>query len=108
MIKTLSLYDFRNEWANSSRKNSFSYEGLELLYDHLEENDPQYDLDIVELDSLFTEATPEEIEQDYDIDGLEDAADDEEREQIIMDFLENETTVLGKTDKGTIVFNSNF
>lgn len=108
MIKTLSLYDFRNEWANSSRKNSFSYEGLGLLFDHLEETDPQYDLDIVELDSSFTEATPDEIAQDYDIDGLEDAADDEEREQVIMDFLENSTTVVGKTDKGTIVFNSDF
>jgi hypothetical protein len=104
MIMTLSLSDFRTEWARSDRKNSFSYEGLEVLFDFLEETHPNYDLDIVELDSAYTEATPEEIAKDYsytlDIDGL----DDEELFKTVLEFLENKTTVAGITEQGTILY----
>lgn len=103
MIKTLSLYDFRDEWANSSRKNSFSYEGLEVLYDYLEERDPSYDLDIVELDSAYSEATPEEIASDYDIDGAEDL-EDEELAEVVKNHLQDTGAFIGETDKGTIVY----
>jgi hypothetical protein len=54
MIKTVSLHDFRTEWAlNQSRGTSFSYEGLEILYDFLEEVEPDHDLDIVALDCTY-------------------------------------------------------
>jgi len=103
MIKTLSLYDFRNEWANSSRKDSFSYEGLEVLFDYLEERDPTYDLDIVELDSAYSEATPEEISQDYDIDGAE-GLEDEELADAVMDYLRDTGAFVGATDQGTFIY----
>jgi uncharacterized protein YuzB (UPF0349 family) len=103
MIKKLSLYDFRDEWQHSSRKNSFSYEGLELLYDYLEELEPDYDLDIVELDSAYSESTPEDIATYWDIESAE-GLEDEELSDAVISFLEDNGAFIGQTDKGTIVY----
>lgn len=101
MKMTLSLYDFRTEWARSSRKNSFSYNGLELLYDHLEETDPDYDLDIVELDSSWTEAAIDQILSDYDLDLNPKIENALER---ALEALNDKTIALGITSEDTIVF----
>jgi len=101
MKMTLSLYDFRTEWARSSRKNSFSYNGLELLYDHLEETDPDYDLDIVELDSSWTEAGIDQILNDYDLDIDSKIENALER---ALEALNDKTIALGITSEDTIVF----
>jgi len=101
MKMTLSLYDFRTEWARSSRKNSFSYNGLELLYDHLEETDPDYDLDIVELDSSWTEAGIDQILNDYDL-GIDSKI--ENALERALEALNDKTIALGITSEDTIVF----
>lgn len=101
MNMTLSLYDFRTEWARSTRKDSFSYDGLELLYDHLEETDPDYDLDIVELDSSWTEAGIDQILNDYDLDLNSKIENALER---ALEALNDKTIALGITSEGTIVF----
>ena len=101
MKMTLSLYDFRTEWARSSRKDSFSYNGLELLYDHLEETDPDYDLDIVELDSSWTEAGIDQILNDYDLDLNPKIENALER---ALEALNDKTIALGITSEDTIVF----
>ena len=101
MKMTLSLYDFRTEWARSTRKDSFSYDGLELLYDHLEETDPDYDLDIVELDSSWTEAGIDQILNDYDLDLNPKIENALER---ALEALNDKTIALGITSEDTIVF----
>ena len=101
MKMTLSLYDFRTEWARSSRKDSFSYNGLELLYDHLEETDPDYDLDIVELDSSWTEAGIDQILNDYDL-GIDSKI--ENASERALEALNDKTIALGITSEDTIVF----
>jgi len=101
MKMTLSLYDFRTEWARSSRKDSFSYNGLELLYDHLEETDPDYDLDIVELDSSWTEAGIDQILNDYDL-GIDSKI--ENALERALEALNDKTIALGITSEDTIVF----
>ena len=101
MKMTLSLYDFRTEWARSSRKDSFSYDGLELLYDHLEETYPDYDLDIVELDCSWTEAGIDQILNDYDLDLNPEIENALER---ALEALNDKTIALGITSEDTIVF----
>lgn len=50
MINTMSVYDFREWFANSSeRKNQFTYDGLTALFEYLEE---------------YEESTGEQIEFD--------------------------------------------
>jgi hypothetical protein len=100
---TINLSDFRTEWAKSSRAKSFSYEGLEILFDFLEEVEPDHDLDIVALDSAYAESNLEDLIRDYGY-----AMDEEDEEGLTLEafaeYIERESTVLGTTSHGTIVY----
>jgi hypothetical protein len=85
---------FRDEFNRAGRKDQFSYEGLGLLFDYLEEIDPDYDLDVVALCCDFAENMPEAIADMYDIKGD------------IIDFLCDHTTVAGVTSSGAVVYAS--
>ena len=103
MLMTINLSDFRTEWAKSSRAESFSYEGLEILFDFLEEVEPDHDLDIVALDCAYAESNLEDLIRDYGY-----AMDAEEEEELTLEAFANyigrESTVLGITPQGTIVY----
>lgn len=102
MIQTLSEHDFRQAWANSERANSFSYEGLGLLFETLEQLSPDYELDIVELDCEYSEDTIEEIIRSYGIDC--DDIEDDELDEHVLEYLNDHTLVCGQTSDGTIVY----
>ena len=103
MLMTINLSDFRTEWARSSRAESFSYEGLEILFDFLEEVEPDHDLDLVALDSAYAESNLEDLIRDYGY-----AMDEEDEEELTLDnfadYIGRESTVLGTTSHGTIVY----
>lgn len=104
MIQTLSEHDFRQAWANSPRAESFSYEGLGLLFETLEQLFPDYELDIVELDCEYAESTIEELINDYGYAmDLEEVEEDDLPAQV-LDYLEANTLVCGTTPQGTIVY----
>jgi hypothetical protein len=86
-----SASQFRDEFHRAGRKDQFSYEALGLLFDCLSEN-PDYELDVIEICCDFTEAAPEEIALMYDIDGD------------VMEYLFSRTLVAGVTNAGSIVF----
>jgi len=67
MKKIISLDNFREEFINYNRGNQFSYEGLEALYNWLEEIIPDYELDVIGLCCEFTEYKDlEDIKSNYD------------------------------------------
>ena len=104
MFKTINVYDFRDEFKAMGRENQFTYEGLQVLFDYLEElefcNDP-YELDVIALCCDFAEGTPEEIAKAYSIDikGLSDT----EVLQTVTDYLNDESVLIGVTNS-TIVW----
>lgn len=102
MIQTINLSDFRTAFAQCGRQKQFSYEALAVLFEHLEELDSSYDLDVIALCCEYQEATPEEIAQQYsiDIEGLED----DEVQRTVLDHLYDHTSVCGVTHSDTIVF----
>lgn len=104
MIQTLSEHDFRQAWANSERANSFSYEGLGLLFETLEELSPDYELDIVELDCEYAESTIEELVNDYGYAGDFEGVDEDDLPAQVLEYLESNTLVCGVTPQGTIVY----
>lgn len=97
MKTTVNFYDFRNAFERMDRGSQFSYEGLEILFNGLEEFEDdtgeEMDLDVIALCCDFSEMTELEIRDAY---GLED-------HQSSTDFLNNNTWVLGATDK-TVIF----
>jgi len=65
MFKTINVYDFRDEFKAMGRANQFSYDGLQALFEMLEEIAPEYELDVIALCCDYTEATIEDIANNY-------------------------------------------
>ena len=95
MIQTVYFDDFRQAFQNMDRGEQFSYDALELIYEYLEECDPDMELDVIAICCDFEEMTPEEVAKAYDLDEDED----------VMEFLNMNTSVCGETSD-TIVFQS--
>ena len=102
MKTTLSVYDFRDAFHRCGRGNQFSYDALGIIYDWLEENDPDCELDVIGLCCDLAEDEPRGIAQDYSIDVS--GMDDEETENEVLNYLYDQTTVLGQTKTGTIIY----
>ena len=96
MRKTINLYDFRQEFINYDRQNKFSYEGLEVLFNHLEDTySTEYELDVVYLCGEYTEYKDQaEFWKDFD----------EEEYQTIED-IQKRTYVIPVGEEGFIIEN---
>ena len=99
---------FRDEFRQCGRQTQFSYEALGLLFDYFEELDPDYDLDVIAICCEFSEDDAGEIARQYAIDVNDaDPEDDDYIEQCteaVLDYLSQETSVVGVTSRGTIVY----
>ena len=109
MKQTIGFYEFRKAFE-SLRPDNFSYEGLSLLWDYFEQYEEdtgeEIELDVIAICCEYSEDTPEEIAQSYDID-LKDV-DEDDIAQTVMDWLCDHTTVCGETDFGRVVYCSCF
>jgi hypothetical protein len=105
MIQTINVSDFRDAFRACGRKDQFSYEGLGALFEYLEEIDPDFDLDVIALCCDYSEDSPEDIAKAYGIDLPEDQ-DEIEHKEIVRDYLDNHTSVVGETLTGFIYCSS--
>ena len=100
---------FRDEFNRAGRGNQFSYEGLGLLFEYLEEVDPQYDLDVVALCCDYAEEMVEDIARNYSIDlndaDPEDNDYDTQCRAIVRDYLQDNTQLVGETATGFVYAN---
>lgn len=107
MKTTVSVYDFRREFE-SIRPNNFSYEGLTVLFDYLEELeadcDSEMELDVIALCCDFSEDHYSDIASNYEID-LSDCEDEEEELQAVLDHLNDEGYgYCGVTEENNVVY----
>jgi hypothetical protein len=100
MKTTVSNYDFERAFADADRKDNFSYEGLNLLFDYLEELDPDMELDVIALCCDYCEDTMEDIIHSYSID-VEDM-DEDDTVEAVRSFLNENTTLVGETVNGFV------
>ncbi len=110
MKQSVYLSDFRTAFHNMDRGEQFSYEGLGVLFDYLEQYEQgtgeEMELDVIALCCEFAEETPEDIAASYDID-LSDV-DDDEHGQAVIEWLDDHTSVCGQTSTGSIVYCTSF
>jgi hypothetical protein len=104
MKTTVNIYQFRNEFQ-SIRPNNFSYEGLGILFDYLEEleNDTgeELELDVIALCCDYNEETLNDIINNYDI----EIDEDEDKLEQVKYFLEQNTMIVGVLDdEETIIY----
>ncbi len=65
MKQTISQSDFHDAFIRMDRKENFSWEARELLFDYFEEFDPDMELDVIAICCDFCESDVETIIQDY-------------------------------------------
>lgn len=114
IVNTVNLHDFRQAFQNFKRADNFSHEGLEVLFDYLkdlsESMGEPIELDVIALCCEYCEGTPEEIAAQCDIDlpereeWMSDSDYSDEVKEAVLDYLDDNTTVCGVTESGTIVY----
>jgi hypothetical protein len=92
---------FRDEFHRAGRKDQFSYEGLGLLFDYLEEIDPDYDLDVIALCCDYSEGYPSEIAETYGLEYEDNVGFDA---NAVRAYLEAYTSIVGETSTGAIIY----
>jgi len=113
MKQSINLYQFRQAFHDHDRGDQFTYEGLEVLFNSLEEladdTGTEVELDVIALCCEFSEDTPADIMENYgltlaniDLDPL-DSPDESEIENALIEYLNDHTFVCGATDS-TIVY----
>jgi len=104
MKTTVYLNEFR-DYFSQIRPNNFSYEGLGILFDYIEEYEEssgeELELDVIALCCDYTEETLEEIINNYDI----EIDKDEDKLEQVKYFLEQNTMIVGVLDdEETIIY----
>ena len=108
MYQTINSYDFETAFNKAGRKDQFSYEGKQKLFDYLEayEDDTgeKVELDVIALCCEYEESAVTDIAANYDIDieGLEEDA----ALETVMEYLNDNTQVVGSVGTDTVLFQS--
>lgn len=104
MFTRVNLSAFRDAFRAAGRKDQFSYDGLRVIFDYMEELEDSIgepiELDVVAICCDYSEMTPEEIIEAYSVPY--DTADDDIW-NTVRSFLEDRTIIVGFTDE-TFVF----
>lgn len=108
MKTTVNFSAFAQAFRDMNRSDNFSREGLKALFDFLEEMEAdtgeEYELDVIALCCEYYESTAADLIQDYQIDVSEAGGDEEEIEDIIEEYLNDNTLLVGKLDNGSFVY----
>ena len=100
-----SVYMFEAAFKEAGRGDNFTRTGIKALFDYLDDayNDEPYELDVVGLCCDYTEDTYQSIAEDYSID-LSEAEDEDEAKQIVIDYLQDNTSYVGEGEDDNLVY----
>jgi hypothetical protein len=102
-----SVHQFREAFRLAGRMDQFSYEGLEVLFDYLdnlsEDIGEPIELDVVALCCNYYESSIEELIDNYNIDASEvDEDDPDSIIEVVREYLEDNTSVCGEVCGGFV------
>lgn len=109
MYQTVNFTDFYTSFKQL-RPNNFSYEGLQALFEWIEEGERDMDkseeLDVIALCCSVTEDKPLNIANGYNIDLTEINLDDMPKvRETVLDYLHEHTRVVGQTQESILFVN---
>ena len=100
-----NVHQFREAFRIAGRGDQFSHEGLEVLFDYLDNLSDDIgepiELDVVALCCDYYESSIEELIDAYDIDPPEDD-DPDSIIEVVREYLENNTAVCGEVNGGFV------
>ena len=101
-----NVYQFREAFRLAGRVDQFSYEGLEVLFDYLEnysdETGEHVELDVVALCCEYYESSIEELIKQNNIDTSYVEGDEDEIREMVREYLEYKTSVCGEVCGGFV------
>ena len=101
-----NVYQFREAFRFAGRGDQFSYEGLEVLFDYLDNLSDDIgepiELDVVALCCEYYESSIDELIKNYDIDVSDADGDEDEIEAIVEEYLQDNTSVCGEVTGGFV------
>lgn len=101
--RDINVYEFHDMFRTAGRQANFSYEGLRVLFDYLDDYSDSIgqplDLDVVALCCDFNEMSWRDVAECYDVPDLDDL-DEEERIDVIRDYLQYNTSLCGEFEDG--------
>jgi predicted ArsR family transcriptional regulator len=108
IVQNLNVYQFRDAFRAAGRNEQFSYEGLGALFDYLEQYSEDtgepFELDVIAICCDFSEESYKDIADNYRIDLSDADGDEEEEYQIVLEYLQDNTTVLELGDDQTVIY----
>jgi hypothetical protein len=104
MKTTIDFSDFREAFRNHDRDNSYTREGLMMLFEYFEqyeeETGQEIELDVIAICCEYAEDYPDDIIANYsiDVEGL----DEDEKIEAVRDYLNENTQLVGETSTGFV------
>lgn len=106
MKQSINFSQFIDAFKAHNRYDGYGYEALKVIFEYLEEYEDstgeEIELDVISICCDYTVQGHTGIAQDYSIDLSEADGDVEAEEQIVLDYLNDHTTVLGRCDTGIV------
>lgn len=89
MKQTITFNQFVDQFKDYERADNFSYNGLKVLYNHIEECYPDFDLDVIALCCEYSEDELDEHLENYGLRSKRELQDN----TLVLD-IEGNTTVI--------------
>jgi hypothetical protein len=96
MKKTIGKWDFMEAFKSAGRGEQFSRDGLEALFEELEAQDEEMELDVIAICCDYCEY-PSAVEACADLGSgweADEGDDEEEQEESALDYLRDRTSVI--------------
>lgn len=106
MKQSVNFSIFIDAFYAHDRYDQFGYDALKVIFDYLEEYEEstgkEIELDVIAICCDYTVQGHIGIAQDYSIDLSEAEGDCDEEERIVLDYLNDNTMVLGVCSTGIV------
>jgi hypothetical protein len=106
MKQSINFSQFVDAFHAYGRYDSFGYDALRIIFDYLEEYEQdcneELELDVIAICCDYNVSYYMTIAQDYNIDLSVADGDVSEEEQIVLDYLNYHTCVLGQCKDGIV------
>lgn len=108
MKTTINFSAFSDAFRIMGRADNFSRVALQALFDYLEEMEAdtgeEIELDVIALCCDYNESDWQEIAHDYAIDLSEADGDEDAEIDLVRDYLDDNTAIVGELPGGVFVY----
>lgn len=104
---SISFGEFCDAFRSMNRNENFSYEAKRALYDFMDEQYEQIEFDVIAICCDYSEDTIQDIIDNHNLDALDcdgEELSDEDKAELVRDFLNDNTLLVGETDQGSFVY----